>query len=520
MEIRAATLQTRLDDALSEERTIKARAVPFDEWTELYPGVFEKFERGALKPSPLGVKLRLEHNETIGTVPDIKESRDGLNIVAKISSTRAGNDALTLARDGALSAMSIGFIPSNGGTEITYDEDGTTYITRRSAELIEVSLVTYPAYKSATVEEVRNRKETTVTTTPAKTDAAELDEIRAAITQMERSISLIDTSAKEPDNPLSAFRSAGEYMKALAAGDAGALRAFSSSTDITTKETAKRPAWVDKTLALMDAKMTLTNLFEHSKTLPAEGLAVEFPKIKANTIKVAEQENQGDELAKGRLEVETGTGTVKTYGGYSRVARQVIDRVSASYLATVHRAQAIQYAAAIEKATLDVFKNTYTAQLSKGYVDAKAALSAVTAESLADILLDLVAYFDDKVIYPFEGLIVSSDVFKTLAKLDEMPKALQFTGAPKDKLGTLTITRPSGDIGGIKVYRAGNAEGVPTGMLAGFSSQAIEILEGGGAPLRLSDDDITNLTKVFSVYGYAAHMATAPDAIVPVKFTA
>ena len=59
-----------------------------------------------------------------------------------------------------------------------------------------------------------------------------------------------------------------------------------------------------------------------------------------------------------------------------------------------------------------------------------------------------------------------------------------------------------------------------TGVLAGYSSEAIVIQESPGAPFRLSDQDITDLTNVFSVYGYAAHYAPAPSAIVPVKFSA
>ncbi|AHU90388.1 HK97 family phage prohead protease [Trueperella pyogenes] len=512
LEIRAARLQTRLEDAVNEERTFTALAVPYEEWTELWPGVREKFQAGALHSSDLGVKLRLEHAETIGTITDIKESPEGLQITGKISTTRAGNDAYTLVRDGALAAVSIGFLPDPEGTQITYDDDGTTFITRTSAELREVSLVTFPAYQSAAVEEVRNRKENTTMTT-------EIQEMRAALSELERSVSLLTPGPSEPENPLAEFRSAGEYLKGLVTGDALAMRAFDSASDITTKETGVRPTWVDRTLQLMQAKMPMTNLFEYSKTLPATGMSIEYPKISANTIKVAEQAKQGDELQKGRLEITAGSGNVKTYGGYSVISRQAVERAPASYLATVHRAQAIQYAAAIEAETVKTFVAAYTAQLGKTTITNAAQLDGLTAESLADLLIDLVDFYDEKLIYPFEGLIVSKDVFKKLAKLDEMPKALQFTGAPDDKIGTLTIERPRATVAGITVHRAVGTS-VPTGALAGYSSQAIEILEGGGAPLRLADEDITNLTKIFSVYGYAAHLSVAPDAIVPVKFGA
>jgi hypothetical protein len=43
-------------------------------------------------------------------------------------------------------------------------------------------------------------------------------------------------------------------------------------------------------------------------------------------------------------------------------------------------------------------------------------------------------------------------------------------------------------------------------------------MESPGAPLRLSDGDITNLTNVYSVYGYMAVAVQRPNLVVKVDF--
>ena len=54
--------------------------------------------------------------------------------------------------------------------------------------------------------------------------------------------------------------------------------------------------------------------------------------------------------------------------------------------------------------------------------------------------------------------------------------------------------------------------------LTGYSADAIQIKEQPGAPLRLQAENIVNLTKGFSVYGYAAIFAPKTGLIKPIKF--
>lgn len=517
IQIRSADLITRLDtDPETETRTVEGIAVPIDEWQEIWPGFMERFAPGALVPDRHGVKLRLEHRTTIGTVSELTEDDGSVRFTARISQTRDGDDAYTLARDGALSSCSIGFKPDHETMTITTDEDGTTWATHNRAELLEISLVSFPAYDSADLTTVRSRKETTIMP-ETDTLTEDVTAVRNKLDELHRRFELFTDSHQTPSQPATfAFRSAGEFIKAALEGDPEA-RALTAN-DGKLADSDPQPAWVQRAIKTIEGRQRITNIFTHTKDLPAKGNTIEYPELESETLAVSKQENEGDTLAFGKIKLTSGTAPVSTYGGYAKLSRQAVERSSATYLSTLHTAQSARYARAIEAATVALTKATITQQTATSPITIAKAGTAITVNDLIGIVIDLADHYDENVDYPLDGLLVSSDVFKALALLNESAKALTFTGAPDDKLGTLSVTStgPSARIMSMQVHRVPQT----TGVLAGYSSEAIVIQESPGAPFRLSDQDITDLTNVFSVYGYAAHYAPAPSAIVPVKFTA
>lgn len=349
------------------------------------------------------------------------------------------------------------------------------------------------------------------------TENTEVVELRAGLEELRRTLETVrDNTAGGTAAPACAFRSAGEYIKAAANGDPRALELREATETAVLADTAQKPVWVNKTLRLMEAKQKITNIFTHSYTLPAAGMSYEYPEIATNTVKVSEQANETDDLPFGKITLETASAAVKTYGGWSEVSKQVVQRASVNYLDALHRAQAIAYANEIERATRILVTETIKTNLTTTPVEAATTAAALTVNGLIDLLLALTDHFDNKVIFPLEGIAVSPDVFGILAKLPEQRKALQFTPAPDSKQGTLSVTAASANLAGLPVVSLGSG----TGIFAGYSSAAIEVLESPGAPLRLNDQNIRNLTEQYSVYGYAAHSAPAPAALVPVKFKA
>ena len=207
-----------------ETREVIGRAVPFDEVIDIGGGTQEKFSRGAVDLNS-HVKLFRDHKEIIGKVNAMEEREDGLWIKAKISATKLGDETLELVKDGAIRSFSVGFIP-------VQDEKQDRTIIRKKVNLKEVSLVAFPAYENASVTEVREIKEETLnmeTTTPDY--SSEIAEVRNHAEELERRLDVI-TSEKVQAPTAPQFRSYGEYVKAVAAGDTDAHRAFADSSGV------------------------------------------------------------------------------------------------------------------------------------------------------------------------------------------------------------------------------------------------------------------------------------------------
>ena len=149
----------------TEGRTVSGIAVPYGKrgGPIISSGrlFMEEFSPGAFHDS-LGkrgnrVKLLEAHDERrlpLGRIVGMEERNGGLHIEARISDTSAGNDVLTLVRDGALDGFSIGFRAARGGSAFK-DENGTLVRTVSKATLDEVSIVNIPAYEDARISSVR-----------------------------------------------------------------------------------------------------------------------------------------------------------------------------------------------------------------------------------------------------------------------------------------------------------------------------------------------------------------------------
>jgi hypothetical protein len=89
-----------------------------------------------------------DSTQPVGLVTARQDTPEGMLFEARISSTAAGDEALTLATDGVLDSVSVGI----SATEFSYNEDGVMVITQ--AEWQELSLVPQPAFAGATIEKV------------------------------------------------------------------------------------------------------------------------------------------------------------------------------------------------------------------------------------------------------------------------------------------------------------------------------------------------------------------------------
>jgi uncharacterized protein len=158
-EVRHFSFELRADQV--HGRTLIGLAAPFNspttirdaygDFTEtIVPGAFTRTiaERGSK------VRLLGNHDRSsfpLGKVLRLSESARGLEMEARVSDTTAGNDVLTLVRDGVVSGLSIGFQDMNPTWNADYTDRQIT-----EAKLLEISVVADPAYADAQLTGVRS----------------------------------------------------------------------------------------------------------------------------------------------------------------------------------------------------------------------------------------------------------------------------------------------------------------------------------------------------------------------------
>jgi HK97 family phage prohead protease len=131
-------------------RTLAGLALPYNVEATVSDGTKVMFMPGSLNAGGKMPKLYLGHDSTqaVGLVTAMVDTPGGMMYEARISETTLGNEALVLAADGVLDAVSVGVNP----TKFSYDENGTRVIAEASWQ--ELSLVPFGAFAGASVDRV------------------------------------------------------------------------------------------------------------------------------------------------------------------------------------------------------------------------------------------------------------------------------------------------------------------------------------------------------------------------------
>jgi HK97 family phage prohead protease/HK97 family phage major capsid protein len=498
IEIREADLT--LDAA--EERTITGLAVPYNQEASIGGGIQERFAPGAID-SVEDVKLFYGHEEPIGRVISGRETPEGYEITAKVSNTARGEEVLTLMRDGVLNKFSVGFMP------IEQDRDGSL-ITRTLVDLKEVSVVPFPAFAGANITEVREDQQDAAaleTQTEERDLMSENMELEVRSVQDEvaelRRVVEAGMTIETPKVIGSEIRSQGEFAKKMLLGDADAIELARAAS--TTANTVTTAAFVGQIDNLINDNRPALSAFSRA-ALPGSGLSVEYASVTANTLSVTAQGAENDALAFGNLTIANTSAAVATYGGYTSFSKQTIERSTVDYLNTVFRALTIAYANASNAAFVaHVEALDYTGKV----FDISAGTVAKLIEGITD---GATSIFTATGLRP-QAIVTSTEGYKflmTIVGTDGRPVVLQ-DGQGFNNVGTANLPGLVGNLLGLPVI-------VDPAMSANkvymANSEAIQSFESAGAPVRLTDGDITTLTDSVSVYGYMAITTPFAGAIV------
>jgi HK97 family phage prohead protease len=502
--------EARLDTL--EERTIVGLAVPYGQEIELMGNMRERFEPGAIDGVD-DVKLFYGHEEPIGKVISGRDTAEGYEIVARISDTPRGNEVYTLLQDDVLNRFSVGFFP------VVDRKEGQT-IVRELVDLKEVSVVPFPAFEGAKITEVRSEAEPEVVEpadeTPIETESETMSEnieldvrtVQDEVAELRRVVE----SGKTVEMAAPAthkFRSQGEFAKALAKGDADAIQLTRDAS--TSADTVALPGFIGYIDNLIDFNRPALSAFSRA-ALPAAGLTVEYAQVSANTLAVGVQDPENEALSFGNLTIDSVSANVITYGGYTEMSKQTIERSSVNYLDTALRALSIAYANATNAAFV-------TKVQGLDYSAKRFDVSAGTSEALIGGLADAATYIYKNTGLRPEAIVVGTSAYKFLLSVageDGRPVVL-VNGAGVNNIGSANVPGLSGQLLGLPII-VDPAMSVSRAFVA--NSAALQTLESAGAPVRLQADDITTLTDAISVYGYMAITVPFEDAIVELDVVA
>jgi HK97 family phage prohead protease/HK97 family phage major capsid protein len=498
-ELETRSFEVRLD---AETREVVGLAVPYGQVADIGGMYREQFVPGAIR-SVEDVKLFWQHSEPIGKILEGRDTEAGFEIRAKISDTPRGNEAYTLLRDGVINKFSVGFM----AVEQTREAD---LVTRTLVDLKEVSLVSFPAFAGASVSEVR--EESTVAEVVADSiqtketnmsENMELD-VRAVqdeVAEIRRELELVKTPTIATNAFETKFRSQGEYAKALVAGDQDAVELFRA----TSADAALRPAFVGYINNLINTGRPTLNAF-NIQALPATGLTIEYAKVNTNTIAVGKQTTENTALSTGDVALSTVSVTVNTYGGYTNISKQAIERSTVNYLDVAFQAMSLAYAKKMNVDFIAVLTGlTWT---GKTY-----DISALTAAAVMGGIADGAAYIYNATGLSPQFIVAGTTAYKRLVSIVDTagrPVVAQ-VGDGSNSIGGSNIPGLTGSILGLPIV-VDPAMDAKTAYLA--HSAALTTYESSGNPTRLSSTDVTKLQDTYSVYGYAAVAVPFEGAIV------
>ncbi len=506
LEIRQIELRAKDD----EQRIVEGIAVPYGVETNVGAYV-ERFAQNSISDDVSEVKLKFGHEGLpIGKVVEGRNEEDGFYIRAKISETSQGNDVYTLIRDGVLNKFSVGFIP------VESERDGNV-VVRNLVSLKEVSVVEQPAYSDAQILAVREDTNDTIKEVPSMesiNNDANLEfavrSVQDEVAELRRAVEAgvqVATPTQTVDT-----RSAGEVLKAIAAGDEATIRTYAGNT---TDNSVMLNTFIGDLTRIVDSPIGVRGLIS-TGVLPASGNILEYAKLDTNTVTVDEQAAEGDDLTYGQVALTTATAPVKTFGGYTTLSRQAIERSSVNFLDAHMRAMAVAVANNLNGFVRSAFNTQYSAHVTTGgaaVVDLGAALTSATYGDWLDAIVEGADKFQTRG-WTIDALVVSKDVFKSLMKLE---------GSDGRPLMIVQGNNGVNTVGAVNPLALGASfAGLTVAVDTALSNGTAAFVNGNAMRLytnpvvSLTDDNIINLSRDFSVYQYGALANEAPEALVPV----
>ena len=410
---------------------------------------------------PKSIKLLSQHDnkKPLGRMVSFSESENSIDAVFSISRSQRGTEALILAEEGLQSGLSI-------GAEVLKSKikDGVTYVS--AARLVEVSLVTEPAFKSAQVTDIAAEESAVEETIqPTESETATVEETTPAVEATPVEAPAVEAARPtvsaayytKPRIEITAAKYAENTIRA-ALGDESA-RQYLLAADNTTDNAGLVP-----TRQLSEIINPLGTTIRPSidaisrGALPDAGMTFEIPKItQMPTVGEVAEDAAFTEQDQNSAFLSV---SVKKYAGQQTFSVELLDRTSPAFFDELVRNMAAAYAkttnaavnaALIAGATLD---GTTTATYPTA-----AELLGVVARGSASVYAATAGLPN-----PFaRNMVVSTGQWSNIMSLNDAGRPIYTASQPMNAGGAVAPTSLTGNVAGLNLYvdptNAGDGDG-------------------------------------------------------------
>ena len=485
----------------SANRTISGKIVPLN--IEAGSTNMGKviFESGSIEiADPKSIKLLNQHDikKPLGRGVTFSESEDAIHAVFSISRSQRGTEALILAEEGLQSGLSI-------GAEVIKSKikDGVIHVS--AARLVEVSLVTEPAFKSAQVTEIAaeesaveetiqpTESETAIVenTTPAveatPVEAPAVEAARPTVSAAYYTKPRIEvTAAKYAENSIRAAlgdEDARQYLRAAddTTDNAGLVPTRQLSEIINPLSTTIRPS--------IDAISR--------GVLPDAGMTFEIPKItQAPTVAI---EPEGDAFSDTDQNAAFLSVSVQKYAGQQTFSVELLDRTSPAFFDELVRNMAAAYAKATNAAVNAALITGATADGTTTVTYPTAAeLLGVVARGSASVYAATAGLPN-----PFaRNMIVSTGQWSNIMSLNDAGRPIYTASQPMNAGGQVAPTSLTGNVAGLNLYVDPTNAGDGDGTILIVNPDAYTWYES--PTYRLRAESTANGSVTIGYYGFGA----------------
>lgn len=482
---RPARLVASLED---NSRTISGIAVPWNVDAAVSSGQLVRFLPGSLPVDGEPPKFLAGHdmNKPLGRVVERTQTSEGMTFTAKISKTQAGDEALVLAADGVLDAVSVGVDP------LDYTFEGRTMVVAQG-RWVELSLVPVGAFAGARVATVA--AEAAEMGDEPDTTNEDGDKIAKEINMNENEnenenvlpepvLAAAPVAVRVSPRPVQV--SAAEWISARVVGGEkwAAIRAADQDTDDSTgilPEPIVGPVY-DGIAAFRPVIEALG-----TRAIPGAGRTFTRPKVTQHT-SVAAQGGENVALSSQAMIISPETVTIDTYGGYVTLSEQDVDFTDPNALALVINDLARQYALATETVACNAVLATVDSNTPvSDWTDPQDVLDAVWT---ARTNIAATGYLPTH-------LLCSPDRVASLGKLTASGQPLFPNLGPSNSFGTVTVPQRGGMAFGLTVVESAQ---LGSGVMVVCNPQGLELYERQKGAIQVSNPTTLGVTVAFRGY--------------------